>query len=60
MENQVPIIVDVLYRYFVTDPNPNFWPEYIRDDPVVAHGLWSFYQGLRLGIQVSGACLDTL
>ena len=56
METQIPIIVDVLYRYFVTHPNPAFWPEYIREDPVVAH---SFYRGLCLGMQVSGACLDT-
>lgn len=59
MENQIPIVVDELYRYFVTPPDPRFWPDHVRDDPVTAHGLWSFYQGLRLGIQVSSACLDT-
>ncbi len=60
MEPQIPTVISELYRSFVTDPNPKFWPEYIRDDPVAAHGLWSFYQGLRLGMQVSQACLDTL
>lgn len=59
MEPQIPTVISEPYQSFVTDPNPKFWPEYIRDDPVAAHGLWSFYQGLRLGLQVSQACLDT-
>ena len=59
MKHQIPIVVDELYHSFVTPPNPKFWPEYIRHDPVTAHGLWSFYQGLCLGIRVSQACLDT-
>lgn len=57
MGNNIPIIVDELYRYFVTQPDPQFWPDYIQD-PVQGHGLWSFYQGLRLGIQLSDACLE--
>ena len=49
MGNDIPVIVDELYRYFVTQPDRRFWPDYI-DDPVLGHGLWSFYQGLRLGV----------
>ena len=45
MENQIPLIIDELYSYFVTEPDPKFWPDYLRGDPVRAHGLWSFYQG---------------
>ena len=58
MNTQIPIVVDDLYRYFVTDPDPAFWPDYIRDDPVKAHGLCSFYRGLCLGMQISHACME--
>ncbi len=60
MDQNIPTIIDALYRYFVTAPSPDFWPDYFRHDPVQGHGLWSFYQGLRLGIQLSDACLEKL
>ena len=60
MEPKIPVIADELYRYFVTEPDPRFWPDYLLNDPIKAHGLWSFYQGLRLGIQLSSACLKTI
>lgn len=60
MQNQIPTIVEQLYHYFVTAPNPEFWPEYVRDDPVKGHGLWAFYQGLQVGVQLANACLETL
>lgn len=60
MDNQIPLIVDTLYRCFVTEPNPQFWPDYLKSEPIMAHGLWAFYQGLRLGLQISGACLETM
>ena len=56
MDQNIPTIIDALYRYFVTEPDPRFWPDYFRHDPVQRHGLWSFYQRLRLGIQLSAAC----
>ena len=59
MNNSIPLIVEELYHYFVTTPNPEFWPEYIRHDPVKGHSLWAFYQGLQLGMQLSNACLET-
>lgn len=58
MEIQIPIIVETLYHYFVTEPNPKFWPEYLRHDPVRGHSLWAFYQGMQLGMQVSDACRE--
>ena len=58
MDPNIPIIVELLYRYFVNEPDPGFWPDYLRNDPIRGHGLWAFYQGLRLGIQVTDACLD--
>lgn len=58
MDYDIPIIVDELYRYFVTQPDPRFWPDYLKKDPIQGHGLWAFYQGLQLGMQVADACLD--
>ena len=60
MEHDIPIIVEELYRYFVTEPSPCFWPDYLKEEPIHGHGLWSFYQGLQLGMQLSAACLDQL
>ena len=60
MEPEIPNIVGELYQSMVTGPTPDFWPENLRDKPVQGHGLWSFYQGLRLGLQLSHACLETL
>lgn len=60
MDDQIPFIVDELYHQFVMSPDPRFWPDYISDDPVRAHGLYAFYQGLRLGVQLTDACLEKL
>ena len=60
MEPEIPMVVELLYGYFVTAPNPDFWPEYLRKDPVRGHGLWSFYQGVQLGVQLADACLEKL
>lgn len=56
MEPKIPAIVDELYRYMVTEPNPAFWPDYIKHKPILAHGMWSFYQGLQLGFQLADVC----
>ena len=58
MDSQIPSIVEGLYLALVPEPNPDFWPEYLRDHPVRGHGLLSFYQGLKLGIQISAACQE--
>lgn len=60
MEAEIPAVVEVLYRYFVTQPDPGFWPDHFKNDPVQGHGLWAFYQGLRLGVQLTDACLEKL
>ena len=53
MQNEIPFVVQNLYTDHVTAPNPAFWPEHLRHDPVQGHALWAFYQGLRLGVQLS-------
>ena len=60
MNKDIPIIVETLYRYFVTQPDPQFWPDYLKKEPIQGHGLWAFYQGLCLGIQLTNACLEKL
>ena len=58
MQPEIPLVIEMLYRHFVTAPNPDFWPEYFQSDPVMGHSLWSFYQGIRLGIQLADARLE--
>lgn len=58
MEPEIPTIVEELYLYFVAQPDPRFWPDYLKDNPVRGHGLWAFYQGLRLGVQLADASLE--
>ena len=60
MNKDIPIIVETLYRYFVTQPDPQFWPDYLKKEPIQGHGPWAFYQGLCLGIQLTNACLEKL
>ena len=58
MDSEIPVVIEDLYLSFVTQPNPDFWPSRFQDDPVQGHGLWSFYQGLRLGVQLADAALE--
>ena len=58
MQQEIPFIVQDLYLNFVTPPNPDFWPDDMKDEPIRGHGLWAFYQGLRLGTQLTDACLE--
>ena len=60
MEEKIPFIVDILYQYLSSPPDPRFWPDHLQDNPVNAHGLYSFYQGLQLGLQLACSCLKTL
>lgn len=57
MDIEIPEMVELLYSGMVTGPDPRLWPEHMRGDPVRAHGLWSFYSGLRMGLQLGAACL---
>ena len=60
MEPQIPLVIEMLYCYWVTEPNPIFWPDYLKHDPIRGHGLWAFYQGLKLGVQLTDACQEKL
>ena len=58
MEHKIPQIVEDLYLDLVPDTNPEFWPDYLKNNPARGHGLWSFYQGLQIGLQLGSACLE--
>lgn len=58
MKEPIPQVVDDLYDHFVAAPNPKFWPSYLQDNPIQGHGMWSFYQGLLLGLRLANACRE--
>ena len=53
--NDIPEVVEQLYYNRVTIPEPEKWAGYIGKNPVLAQGLYSFYQGLCLGMNRSDA-----
>lgn len=58
MENEFPIIIEELYNAFVGESQPFLWPERLRDVPLRGHGMWAFYRGLQIGMQLAAVCLD--
>lgn len=58
MDNNIPCIIEILYHYFVGEPHCAHWSDHLKDVPMTGHGLWAFYQGLRLGIRLMNGCLD--
>lgn len=58
MDGEIPKIVELLYLGLIPGPNPQFWPERLRDDPVKGHSLWTFYRGLEIGFQLAAACMN--
>lgn len=58
MDIEIPDIVQLIYYAMVTGPDPRLWPDEMKNDPVAGHGLWSFYSGLRMGLQLGCACLE--
>lgn len=58
MNNKIPTVIELLYLGLYPGPEPSQWPEYLRDNPLWAHGLLSFYRGLQLGLQLGVTCLN--
>ena len=58
MNGKIPFVVELLYTNIIPGPNPDFWPEYLRDNPTRGHGAWTFYRGLQIGFQLALACTD--
>lgn len=56
----IPQIVEDLYFQQVTIPDEKDWPDYLRGDPAVIRGLYSFYYGLRMGSQISDALREEI
>ena len=57
MNGEIPYIVELIYRSMIPGPNPDFWPDYLKSDPMTAHSMWTFYRGLQMGIQLTLNCL---
>lgn len=51
----IPKIAEDLFNALVTIPDPEEWPDYINGNALVAHDLYSFYYGLKIGFQLSSA-----
>lgn len=47
------ILMDELYYALIGGPRPELWPEYLEDNPVQAHGMYCFREGLRLGLRLA-------
>lgn len=58
MDKQIPYLVEELYYHYSHELVPDSWVGGFEDNPVQGHGLWSFYQGLKLGIRLANACLE--
>ena len=58
MDGEIPYLIEELYYQYSHTPVPDSWPKGFENNPVQGHGLWSFYQGLKLGMSLSAACLD--
>ena len=52
---EIPEVVEQLYYNWVSIPDPKEWPEYLGQNAALAQGLYSFYQGLCLGMDLSEA-----
>ena len=60
MKEEIPYLVEELYYQYSHELVPESWVGGFEDNPAQGHGLWSFYQGLKLGMRLSAICLDQL
>lgn len=52
---EIPEVVEQLYYNWVSIPDPEKWPEYLGKNAALGQKLYSFYQGLCLGMDLSEA-----
>ena len=55
---EIPEVIEQLYHAWIPAPDSCQWPEYLAKDPVRGYGLYCFYQGLALGLQLEEACRE--
>lgn len=60
MKEEIPMLIEELYYEYAHEPTPKNWPSGFEDNPVQGYGLWSFYQGLKLGMQLHAICMEPL
>ena len=51
------VTMELLYHYFVAPPDPDRWPEELRNNPAAGHGMVCFEQGFRLGMLLAAEAL---
>ena len=53
-------IMDYLYDYWIGQPDPAKWPEYLQENPVCGHGRYCFRQGIMLGLLLFADCAGAI
>lgn len=57
--NEIPLVIEELYYQWAHIPAKTEWPEeLIKMSEHEAEKLYTFYQGLRLGMRLSSACRE--
>lgn len=51
-------IFEELFRAWCAPYRPEMAPAYLRKDPVMAYGQYTFETGFKLGMQLAAASLD--
>lgn len=46
-----------LFLAWVPSYRPDMAPDYLKDDPVRAYGLYAFQKGVQLGLSLAAGCL---
>ncbi len=54
--HKIPFVIELLYAQRVPGPQPQRWPEELKSNPIIGHGMFSFYDGLKLGLQLAASC----
>ena len=50
-------LFELLFLAWVPSYRPDMAPDYLKDDPVQAYGLYAFRRGLQLGLCLTAASL---
>ena len=50
-------IFEQLFLAWCPGYRPDMAPDYLKDDPVQAYGMYAFRKGVQLGISLTAGCL---
>lgn len=60
MTYDIPEIIEELYDQHVMIPDRKDWPDYLCNNELLVHSLYSFYHGFRMGVRLSDTMRDLL